>query len=78
MSKNNSKNISSEEIPNDTSEENYPLHLMEPITSIKTEEYMVTNFFVKSILQKFREINFAKKKKSQFLCIRDFLYVSIS
>ena len=53
MSKNNSKNISSEEIPNDTSEENYPLHLMEPITSIKTEEYMVTNFFVKSILQNF-------------------------
>ena len=64
MSKNNSKNISSEEIPNDTSEENYPLHLMEPITSIKTEEYMVTNFYVKSILQKFREINFEKKKKN--------------
>ena len=39
MSKNNSKNISS-----DTGEENYPLHLMEPITSIKTEEYMVTIF----------------------------------
>ena len=30
-------------LPNDdTSEEHYPLHLMEPITSIKTEDYAVS------------------------------------
>ena len=46
MSKNNKRQN------DDTSEENYPLHLMEPITSIKTEEYMVTKFFVKSMLRK--------------------------
>ena len=40
MSKNNKSLLQND----DTSEENYPLHLMEPITSIKTEEYMVTIF----------------------------------
>ena len=35
--------VPSSRLPNDdTSEEHYPLHLMEPITSIKTEDYTVS------------------------------------